>query len=85
MTITLPCFGIIVTLNTDGTGTVTSELTQRCDCFTGMCDGCFDNAIMGGIESLILAHALAGVNIEELSYIAGILEAVAINTRRDDV
>ena len=58
MTITLPCYNIVVTLSNGG-GTITSDL---------------DN--MDAIESLILAHACAGVDIADLAYVEGIETAV---------
>ena len=77
-TIHLPCFGITVRLDrkntakTPGTGTITSDLIgpgktvakQRL------------NVALDGLESLILAHACAGVDIESPAYIEGIETAV---------
>ena len=59
MTITLPCYNIVVTLSNGG-GTITSDLDDSMD----------------AIESLILAHACAGVNVADLAYVQGIETAV---------
>jgi hypothetical protein len=77
-TIQLPCFGITVRLDrpntakTLGTGMVVSDLkgpgktaVQR-----------LFNSAVDGLESLILAHACAGVDIESPAYIEGIETAV---------
>ena len=64
MTITLPCFGIIIE-TIDNAGTIASDLKS---------DG--DNpkltAAMDAIESLILAHACAGVDVASPAYVEGI-------------
>ena len=68
MTITLPCFGITVEL-TGNAGKITSDLKS---------DG--DNpeltAALDAIESLILAHACAGVGVASPAYVEGIETAV---------
>jgi hypothetical protein len=68
MTITLPCFGITVEL-TGNAGKITSDLKA---------DG--DNpeltAAMDAIESLILAHACARVDVASPAYVEGIETAV---------
>jgi hypothetical protein len=68
MTITLPCFGIIIEL-IDNAGTITSDLK-------GDGDSPELIAAMDAIESLILAHACAGVDIASPAYIEGIETAV---------
>jgi hypothetical protein len=68
MTITLPCFGIIIEL-TGQSGTITSDLK----------DGSDDaelTAAMDAIESLILAHACVGVDVASPAYVQGIETAV---------
>ena len=77
-TIHLSCFGIAVrlerksTAKTPGAGTIASDLKtpgktaadkQR-------------NAAVDGLESLILAHACAGVNVQSPAYVEGIETAV---------
>jgi len=76
LTYRLPCFGINVECDPKaGTGTIQSDLP------TGGTVGTKDanptlNAAMGAIESLILAHAVAGVDICSPAYIEGIETAV---------
>ena len=68
MTITLPCFGIIIEV-IDNAGKITSDLK----------DGSDDPelaAAMDAIESLILAHACAGVDVASPAYVEGIETAV---------
>ena len=64
MTIALPCFGIVIE-TIDNAGRITSDLKS---------DG--DNAeltaAMDAIESLILAHACAGVDVASPAYVEGI-------------
>lgn len=88
MTIELPCFDIIVELHGDGGGViVASGLKEKCCHPQGMtlhppkvgCEGtCVDiyNGAMDGIESLILAHACAGIDITSPKYVEGIKTAV---------
>ena len=75
-TINLPCYGIVIELD-DGGGTISSDLksfdTQEIE--ENFEDGdelaCYEAAI-DALESLILAHACAGVDIESPAYIEGI-------------
>ena len=75
-TIRLDCYGITIRLareHTDdrpGSGTITSDLRDRCD---GREDFC---SAIDGLESLILAHACAGVDVEAPPYVEGIETAV---------
>ena len=77
-TIRLPCFGIAVriertnTAQTPGAGTITSDLTGPS---RTAAERLF-NAAIDGLESLILAHACAGVDVESLAYVEGIETAV---------
>lgn len=77
-TLRLPCFGITIRLDrtdtttTPGAGTITSELkgpdrtaAQR-----------LFNAAIDGMESLILAHACAGVDVESPAYVEGVETAI---------
>ena len=68
MTITLPCFGITVEL-TGNAGKITSDLK-------GDSDNPELTAAMDAIESLILAHACAGVDVASPAYLQGIETAV---------
>jgi hypothetical protein len=67
MTIKLPCYNIVVTL-ANGGGTITSDLTGEGNPKLA--------AAIDAMESLILAHACAGVDIADLTYIEGIETAV---------
>jgi len=76
--IELPCYGIIVNLTGDGGGAVTSDLQEK-----ETEDNADEhesirlfNAAMDGIESTILAHACAGIDIESPAYVEGIETAV---------
>ena len=72
-TINLPIFGIVVTLTNDGGGSIsTTDLQTK---HKDVEDELY-NASMNGIESLILAHACAGVDITTKEYIIGIETAV---------
>ena len=67
------CFGIVVTLDGEGGGAITSELHDT--------DGDdetvpYYNAAMDGIEAVVLAHAVAGVDITSPAYYDGIETAV---------
>ena len=61
-TIKLPCYGIVLNLTGDGGGTITSNLE--------------DYEAEDAIESIILGHAIAGVDVESNAYIEGIETAV---------
>jgi hypothetical protein len=65
-------YGIVVLVK-DGSGTITSvDLKTQ---YHDKEDELY-NAAMDGIESLILAHACAGVDIESPEYIEGVKTAV---------
>lgn len=68
MTIKLPCYCIVVTLNDKG-GTLTSGLDKGARCSQL-------RAAVDAIESLVLAHAIAEVNIESPAYIEGLESAI---------
>jgi hypothetical protein len=68
MTITLPCFGIIIEV-IDNAGKITSDLK-------GDSDNLQLTAAMDAIESLILAHAIAGVDVASAAYVEGTETAV---------
>ena len=76
--ITLPCYGIVVDVG-DGCGNIQSELHETdCDSDRDSLDhelSAYYGA-MDGIESMIMAHAIAGVDIETPAYIEGIETAV---------
>lgn len=77
--IKLPCYGITIRLerkhaaNHSGCGTITSSGLK------GPSKTHLDrlyNAAIDGIESLVLAHACAGVDVQSPAYIEGIETAV---------
>ena len=76
--IRLPCYGITIRLarpNTSdapGTGTITSDLKSSSQI---VANGLYSAAI-DGLESLILAHACAGIDVAAPGYIEGIETAV---------
>lgn len=75
--IKLPCYGIVVSVNGKNSS-ITSDLHDEP---TGEHEEEYDAAI-DAIESMILAHASAGVDIESPAYVEGIeaaVEAVANN------
>lgn len=80
--IELPIYGIVVTLSPDGkSGRIESELDRDRpdDCDGGSEeDTSYDlfNGAMDGIESVILAHAVAGIDIQAPAYVKGIQTAV---------
>ena len=71
--ITLPIYNILVELTNDGGGSITSASlkTEHEDEEDELY-----NAAMDGIESMILGHAIAGVDIESPAYLQGIEDAV---------
>lgn len=70
--IKLPCFGIVVNVE-NGSGSITSTdlKTEHNDKEDELY-----NASIDGIESMILAHACAGIDINTPEYIEGIETAV---------
>jgi len=72
--IKLPCFGIKVTLGAKGGGSIESALND--DAWTGDAIDCSIINKMDALESMILAHAIAGIDIESHAYIEGIETAV---------
>lgn len=72
-TIKLPVYGITVNLGDhpgDGAGSITSDLHEEGEASRDY------NLAMDGIESMILAHAVAGVDVESPAYLEGIETAV---------
>lgn len=71
-TIKLSCYGITVTLDDTmvGFGKIESDLQRGEVCRE------YNGNELNAIESLILAHAVAGVDIESFAYIEGIETAV---------
>jgi hypothetical protein len=76
-TIQLPCYGITLTLarennvETPGSGSIVSDLRDPDTAANQQY-----NAAIDGLESLILAHACAGVDVESPAYVEGIETAV---------
>ena len=70
-------FGIEVTLEEDGSGSIVSTMGSGHgnDPSDDPADTVYDAAI-GGLESLILAHACAGIDITTPAYLEGIETAV---------
>ena len=67
--IRLPCYGIVIQLDGKGGGTIDSELhVAGDDVSTGY--------ILDGVESTVLAHACAGIDILTPAYVQGIETAV---------
>jgi len=74
-TIKLPCYGIVVTFAPGESGELHSDLNVP-----GTVEPEIWNRTIDGIESMILAHAIAGVDIESPAYLEGIettVEAVS--------
>jgi hypothetical protein len=69
-TIKLPCYGIVVTFAPGESGELRSDLVYELRTL-----GRYIPEI-DGIESMILAHAIAGIDIESPAYIEGIETAV---------
>ena len=73
-TIDLGVHGIVVELFSNGTGSITSDL-KKSDVESEM-DMMEDEkeflAAVDGVESLILAHAMAGVKVNSKAYITGL-------------
>ena len=64
-------FGIEVTVNEDGSGKIISVLRESYD------EGDAEYSVaIDGLESLILAHACAGIDITTPAYLEGIEVAV---------
>ena len=70
-TIKLPCYGIEVNLTGDGGGSVSSAL-ERAPASNEPQNVDPEDVI----ESIVLAHAIAGVDIESREYVEGIMTAV---------
>lgn len=76
-TIETNCFGIVVTLEGKG-GTITSDLHELGD-EPGMDTDPRDvlyGAAIDGLEAMVLAQAVAGVDITDPAYLSGIESAV---------
>lgn len=73
MKIRTGCYNIEVTVDRRGGGSITSELHDKA-AETRMSQ--LFNAAMDAVESMVLAHACAGVNIKSPAYLEGIEAAV---------
>lgn len=80
-TIRLPVYNIVVQLSAEGSGVITSDLHEELD--EDIEGGSEEDtnhdryeAAIDGIESLILAHACAGIDIESPAYLEGIETAI---------
>lgn len=75
-TITLNAHSIVVHLTGDGGGAISSTLkVAEVDSENALDDRMY-NAAIDGIESMVLAHAVAGVDIQSPGYQEGIQAAV---------
>lgn len=74
-TIRLQCFNIAVKLDGAGGGAISSDMAGDIQWGETPEEDCYRSGI-DAIESMILCHAIAGVNIEGLAYVQGIEEAV---------
>jgi hypothetical protein len=68
--IELPIYGITLELNGDGGGSISSDLNDEVDGENEW------EASVDALESLILAHACAGIDVTAPAYIEGIQTAV---------
>ncbi|MBC8523013.1 hypothetical protein H8D29_03700 [PVC group bacterium] len=85
-TIKIPCYGFVIELSDDEkSGSVKSDLSiSKSDEPFTQCPMDFVpqesldeyNFYINGIESLVLAHAIAGLDVESLIYAQGIMTAV---------
>ena len=68
-----------ITLQLDGRGggasSSTLHITPADKDFGAECQASFNSA-MDGLESLVLAHACAGIDVEDRRYVAGIATAL---------
>lgn len=77
-TITLSAYGIILNFSTEEGvgGTITTNLHETATDSTDMYEVNDYNRAIDGIESMILAHACAGIDVEAPAYLEGIETAV---------
>lgn len=73
--ISLPCYGMFLELDGTGGGTITSDLRDEAD-DTGLDEDRTWLAFVDAIESIVLAHACAGIQVTTPQYIEGIETAV---------
>jgi len=70
------CFGIIISLDGTGGGTIHSDLHLSPEEMI-LDEGRVEyEAAIDGLESLVLAHACAGIDVNDPAYIEGIKTAV---------
>lgn len=77
----LPCYGIVVDVDDDikmgASGTIISDLHENySEDDPEKADIIEYNTMVNGIESMILAHACAGIDISTPAYIEGIETAI---------
>ena len=75
----LPCFGIVVKV-ANGGGSIVSDLHQPPD--PDDPDSWGYDAAMHAIEAIILAHAIAGIEVASPAYVEGVETAVATCANR---
>jgi hypothetical protein len=68
-TIEIPAYGLTITISDDGAGNISSELHDADESEA-------HEGAMHAIESLVLAHACAGVDVSSPAYLEGLDTAV---------
>lgn len=69
-------YGIVVNLTGDGGGSITSDLKVNEEEVEDEVEDYYYNCAIDGIESMILGHAIAGIDITTPEYKEGIETAV---------
>lgn len=78
-TINTHCHGISVTLDDQGGGTIESDLHEDVETETAegsVADTLLLDAAVDALESLVLAHAVAGIDITSPAYLEGLETAI---------
>jgi len=80
-TIKLPVGGIVIKRTLDGEVSITSQLHKGGDAYPKISldislDRAMYDSTIDGLETLILAHALAGIDVQDTKYVAGIQTAI---------
>ena len=74
--VVLPCYGIVLECQY-GTGTIKSDLHDANGAWVDYRETSKEyDAAVNALESLILAHYMAGVNVRSLAYVEGIKTAM---------
>lgn len=78
-TINTQCHGIIVTLDGQGGGSIESDLHEDVETETAtgsVAETLILDAAVDALESLVLAHAVAGIDITSPAYLEGLETAI---------